>query len=110
MKTKNSSNNKQQHENGFTKSSQMNGKTSTQQHSAVQTNGIKCLEQKHVNGHTVSNALTNGSHKNNGNANTTTTTTMNNKHSVDVNSLSSSSSSLLTPQAYLPKYVEKSFR
>ncbi|XP_065356909.1 nicotinate phosphoribosyltransferase isoform X2 [Calliphora vicina] len=114
MKTKISLNNKQQHENGFTKSSQMNGKTSTQQHSAVQANGNKCLEQKHVNGHTVSNALTNGSHKNNGNANTTTknttTTTMNNKHSVDVNSLSSSSSSLLTPQAYLPKYVEKSFR
>ncbi|KAI8125702.1 Nicotinate phosphoribosyltransferase [Lucilia cuprina] len=108
-KTKNSSNSykQQQHENGLTNSSQMNGKISTHQPS----NGKMCLEQKHVNGQTVSNALTNGSHKNNANkvSNTTTTNIKNNKHSVDVNSLSSPSS-FLTPQAYLPKYVEKSFR
>ncbi|KAM7351463.1 nicotinate phosphoribosyltransferase isoform 2-T8 [Cochliomyia hominivorax] len=114
-----SKNNKLQYKNGHTKSLYMSGKipSQQQQHQNQTDEKEKCLEQKHLNGHSVTNALINGSHKNNTNANSinktnnSSTATLNNQHSMDVNSLSSSiSSSLLTPKAYLPKYVEKSFR
>lgn len=98
----------------------MYSKTTTKQLREEKKNEKKGFEQNPLNGHTIPNALTNGSQKNSVNANNSTSTSNKNTtctminsyntHSVDANSLPSSSSSLLMPQAYLPKYVEKSLR
>lgn len=134
MKSKNLLLNNKTQTNGHTNSLHMkNGKIATNQLQHQQqlginmTNGKKSLDQKYLNnGHNNTNALINGSPKNNTNATNNShitninsknnTASMNNKLSEDFNSLSSStnntstSTSLLMPQAYLPKYVEKSFR
>lgn len=112
MISQNSLSTKKLQTNGLTKSAQTNGKLTTQRNNNDKANGKTHSD----NGHVVAN----GWHDNNINAsntcnlstlcNSTTSAATNRKHLGDFYSLSSSSSSFLASQAYLPKYVEKSFR
>ncbi|TMW53184.1 hypothetical protein DOY81_001727 [Sarcophaga bullata] len=106
MKIQKHLNNKQQ-QNGFKGPTQMNGNKSSQQHQVESKSMKYCVEQKYTNGHTLAiNSLA----PKDITITTKSTATMNNKHTVDKNSFPSSSPSFLAQQAYLPKYVEKSFR
>ena len=108
MKTQKHLNNKQQQQNGFKKPTQTNGgNKSSQQHQVEPKSMNYCVEQKYTNGHTM--AIDSLAPKDT-TITTKCTATMNNKHTGDKNSFPSSSSSFLTQQAYLPKYIEKSFR
>lgn len=110
MKTQKHLNNKEK--NGVKTSNQMNGNKSLSQHHQVQPKSMKyCAEQKLTNGHTVAINIKNVSlTKKDMTIITKNTITTSNKHKGDLNSFPSSSSSFLAQEAYLPKYVEKSFR
>lgn len=106
MKTQKHLNSKQQ-QNGFKKPTQMNGNKSSQQHQIEPKSMKYCVEQKYTNGHTL--AIDSLAPKDT-TITTKSTATMNNNYTGDKNSFPSSSPSFLEQQAYLPKYVEKSFR